>query len=194
MLRRALLTIDDGPTDALDSILNTLDQHRIKVVFFSTGMRLAQKVSRGNQIISAGHELQNHSYSHLRLSKVGPEAMLSDVMRGKEFLKTTYGIESNLFRPPYGTVTPEFRQMFLDSGLTAIGWNVNWTRMLDPRKDRPMLDKAISVVSQNQTAIILLHCIKQDAEALDGVIGSLKSWGFEFPVSLIEELTSTQWY
>src|SRR3982751_4313908 len=59
------LTFDDGPTpDATGQILSVLDQEHVRATFFVIGAELEQHMAAGQQIVAAGHELGNHSYSH----------------------------------------------------------------------------------------------------------------------------------
>src|ERR1044072_1519204 len=62
------LTFDDGPTpEATDEILAILKAHQVKATFFLTGAEIEKSPESANQIVAAGHEVGNHSYSHERM-------------------------------------------------------------------------------------------------------------------------------
>lgn len=62
---QVLLTIDDGPhPQHTPAILDILDQHRIKAVFFLIGERAAQHPHLVREIVARGHEIGNHTQTH----------------------------------------------------------------------------------------------------------------------------------
>lgn len=62
---RALLTIDDGPhPQHTPAILDLLDQHGIKAIFFLIGARAAQHPQLVREIVARGHEIGNHTQTH----------------------------------------------------------------------------------------------------------------------------------
>ena len=59
------LTFDDGPSPKVTPfILNTLKEERVKATFFLVGKQIDQYPELFKQIISDGHVIANHSYSH----------------------------------------------------------------------------------------------------------------------------------
>ena len=62
---QALLTIDDGPhPEHTPAILDILDQHRIKALFFLVGERAARHPHLVSEIAARGHEIGNHTQTH----------------------------------------------------------------------------------------------------------------------------------
>src|SRR5215212_2306291 len=63
--RIVALTLDDGPADTIvDSLIGVLRAHSAHATFFLTGRELARSPEAGAKLVTAGHELGNHSYSH----------------------------------------------------------------------------------------------------------------------------------
>jgi peptidoglycan/xylan/chitin deacetylase (PgdA/CDA1 family) len=61
----ALLTIDDGPhPQHTPAILDILDRHGLKAVFFLVGERAARHPDLVREIIARGHEIGNHTQTH----------------------------------------------------------------------------------------------------------------------------------
>ncbi|MBB5034951.1 polysaccharide deacetylase family protein [Prosthecobacter vanneervenii] len=61
----ALLTIDDGPhPEHTPAILDILDQHGIKALFFLVGERAARHPELVREIVVRGHEIGNHTQTH----------------------------------------------------------------------------------------------------------------------------------
>lgn len=62
---QALLTIDDGPhPQHTPAILDILDQHGIKALFFLIGERAAKHPQLVREIVARGHEIGNHTQTH----------------------------------------------------------------------------------------------------------------------------------
>src|SRR5690349_11422479 len=58
------LTFDDGPTvEGTAEILAILKQENIKATFFLIGAEIEKNPEPVKQIIAAGHEIGNHSYT-----------------------------------------------------------------------------------------------------------------------------------
>jgi peptidoglycan/xylan/chitin deacetylase (PgdA/CDA1 family) len=97
---KIFLTFDDGPEPAVTpKILEILDKYKAKATFFCVGKKVVIHPGIPEQAIRSGHAIGNHSYSHIRGKKNSDNDFFSDIDRCNEMLK------SNLFRPPYGSIT-----------------------------------------------------------------------------------------
>lgn len=60
------LTFDDGPlNESVDAILEDLEN--VKATFFVCGAEIEKNREAAGKLVAAGHELGNHSYSHVRM-------------------------------------------------------------------------------------------------------------------------------
>lgn len=60
-----LLTIDDGPhPEHTPALLDILDHHHIKALFFLVGKNAAQHPHLVREIVARGHEIGNHTQTH----------------------------------------------------------------------------------------------------------------------------------
>ncbi len=95
------LTFDDGVhLDTTPPLLEILDKYEAKATFFCIGKNVDRYPSLFEQIIAAGHSVGNHTYSHLNGFKTSTKEYVDDVKLASEY------IPGNLFRPPYGRITP----------------------------------------------------------------------------------------
>ena len=63
--KHALLTIDDGPhPEHTPAILDILDHHHMKAVFFLIGERAVKHPEMVREILARGHEIGNHTQTH----------------------------------------------------------------------------------------------------------------------------------
>jgi peptidoglycan-N-acetylglucosamine deacetylase len=91
------LTFDDGPDpDSTPQLLDILDEHSVKVLFFCDGRAAEKYPDLVNLIISRGHIIGNHGYSHPDGYRTSTEKYLEDVLKAA-------GVTSSVFfRPPFG--------------------------------------------------------------------------------------------
>ena len=62
-----LLTFDDGPKadKTLSSLLDTLDKHHAKAIFFVNGYRVKSHPELLKKIADRGQTIGNHSWDHI---------------------------------------------------------------------------------------------------------------------------------
>jgi peptidoglycan/xylan/chitin deacetylase (PgdA/CDA1 family) len=68
-------------------------------------------------IINSGHKIGNHSFSHLNGFSTDNNKYLEDVEQAKKY------INSDIFRPPYGKITP-FQIKNLKKDFKIIMWDI----------------------------------------------------------------------
>jgi peptidoglycan/xylan/chitin deacetylase (PgdA/CDA1 family) len=93
------LTFDDGPhPDSTPRILDILDDHNIKALFFCTGQKAEKYPGLITLIVSRGHIIGNHGYVHMSGWKTNVSDYINNVIMADKFTS------SCLFRPPYGRI------------------------------------------------------------------------------------------
>ncbi len=112
------LTFDDGPIPEVTPwVLEQLAQHGASATFFCVGENIQKHPEVFSQILKAGHSVGNHTYHHLN-------GWASDNL--KYFLnvrRCARQMDSNLFRPPYGRLTPRQAE-FLQRHYRIVMWDV----------------------------------------------------------------------
>jgi peptidoglycan-N-acetylglucosamine deacetylase len=99
--REVYLTFDDGPTPVVTSwVLEQLDKAGARATFFCLGRNVDKHPDIYNQILSGGHSVGNHSYSHLKGFRSSIRRYMDDIHLASDM------IDSKLFRPPYGRIFP----------------------------------------------------------------------------------------
>ncbi len=114
-----LLTFDDGPKDSktLDPILDTLDKHHAKAIFFVNGYRvkanpdLLKKIDERRQIIG------NHSWDHIELKKEKAPKIKEQIESVQAIIKEVTGKTPVFFRPPFASANDAVRQIAKENGL-----------------------------------------------------------------------------
>ena len=132
------LTFDDGPrpyvlfgskrTHPAPALADILDSNGVKATFFVVGWRLTPKtwgdrhqeedigvtcIDAAKQLASRGHELEDHTFSHIELRgaerKKGEPWVLRDVDRGAEAIKSVTGVQPRYLRPPDWLISNDAR-------------------------------------------------------------------------------------
>lgn len=95
--RAVYLTFDDGPIpQSTPFILQTLAEHGAKATFFMVGENVKRHPELYKAIVSAGHQVGNHTNTHLGGFKHWTTTYIIDTFIANEV------IHAHLFRPPHG--------------------------------------------------------------------------------------------
>jgi peptidoglycan-N-acetylglucosamine deacetylase len=116
--KNVYLTFDDGPTpDVTPWVLDKLKKYDAKATFFALGRNVEHNPDIFNQILSEGHSVGNHTYSHLKGWGCSNSTYLEDIELANRL------INSKLFRPPYGRIKPS-QVTLLQKSYKIIMWSV----------------------------------------------------------------------
>jgi peptidoglycan/xylan/chitin deacetylase (PgdA/CDA1 family) len=175
--KQIALTFDDGPTPEVTcKVLDILNEFEVKSTFFCIGKNVENYPELFDRILNEGHAVGNHTHNHLNGWKVNTKAYIKDVEKAKT------KIESNLFRPPYGKITPakaralkqHFEHIVLWTGLS-----VDYSPKISPEK---CLKNAIGS-TQNGTIMVFHDSLKASKNmlyALPRYLEFCKKNNFEF--------------
>jgi peptidoglycan-N-acetylglucosamine deacetylase len=143
------LTFDDGPEPAVTPfVLDILKQYNASATFFCVGKNVETNPDLYKRIISEGHSVGNHTYSHLKGWSTDTTSYLEDVGA------CTKLVDSALFRPPYGKIS--FRQYKeLSKKFTIVLWDVI-THDYDVTLDKTVALKK-SIESVKPGSVIVFH-------------------------------------
>jgi len=95
------LTFDDGPhPTATPFVLEQLKKYDAKATFFCIGKNVIEHPGIYQQILEEGHATGNHTHNHLNGWKTGTDKYMENILEARKY------INSPLFRPPYGRITP----------------------------------------------------------------------------------------
>ncbi len=112
------LTFDDGPHPKVTPyVLDILKRNNIKATFFCVGDNVEKYPLVYRQILADGHQVGNHTMSHENGLKTQKNEYFESVKKAATL------IESELFRPPYGKITPfQFKYIFSALKKKVVFW------------------------------------------------------------------------
>lgn len=168
-----LLTFDDGPEpDVTPRVLDVLDRHHQKAIFFVIGRKAEAHPEVLREIVRRGHQVGNHTFSHSPYANfLGGKHLEREIREADDAIEHACGIRPKLFRPPLGISTHFMRSVLRHTGHKVVGWSV---RSFDTRHEPR--EKVLLRVTRNLKAgdIILLHDRLTDADWLADEV--LKWW------------------
>ncbi|MBK9255274.1 MAG: polysaccharide deacetylase family protein [Saprospiraceae bacterium] len=147
------LTFDDGPVPEVTNwVLDLLAQYNFKATFFCVGENVIKNKDIFDRIISEGHSVGNHTFNHLNGWKTDTAEYLDNVSKCNIF------VDSVLFRPPYGKLTPR-QAMQLKKDYTIVMWDIlsgDFDKNITPEK---CLQNVLSAY-ENGSVIVFHDSIK----------------------------------
>ena len=180
--RIVALTLDDGPGDRIvDTLIDVLRTHGAHATFFLTGRELAESPEAGAKLVAAGHELGNHSWSHVRLIFKTTTRLRAEVERTDSLLRAVGQREPIYFRPPYGYKLVGLPRYLERSGRTTVMWSIEPDSYADVAATpagivRHVLDRV------HPGSIIILHpwypSRRTSREAIGPLVDSLHARGY----------------
>ncbi len=95
------LTFDDGPHEiATPFVLDQLKEYNAKATFFCLGKNVKAHSKIYERILNEEHAPGNHTFNHLDGWKTKNNIYTNDINEAAKY------IDSKLFRPPYGKISP----------------------------------------------------------------------------------------
>jgi peptidoglycan-N-acetylglucosamine deacetylase len=149
------LTFDDGPDEEYTPrVLDVLADHGVRATFFLVGRRARNHPDLVRRILSDGHAVGSHTWSHPLPWTIGGLATLREYRAGRRAVEDVAGHDVPLFRPPKGYVTGRI-------ALAAVAARLEtWLWTLDPEDWRPRVtpDQLVDRL-EGLTAgdVVLLH-------------------------------------
>lgn len=171
------LTFDDGPNpEVTPFVLNVLRKYKIKATFFCVGNNVKNYPEVYGQILEDGHRVGNHTMFHENGIKTANHAYIESVENASNY------IDSDLFRPPYGKVSPtQFKTLIKTLKKKVVFWtwiSNDWDKTLASSE---IILKAKSIRGGD---ILVFHdslkAQKNLTESLEIIIQMLQKRNFHF--------------
>ncbi|MFI7609878.1 polysaccharide deacetylase family protein [Nonomuraea terrae] len=179
LLKCVALTFDDGPSRHTGGLLDLLRQRAVRATFFVVGEMVAadRHGETVRRIAADGHELGNHSWSHLSLTGLPRRAVKRQLTHTEHLVRQLTGVRMRVMRPPYGSTDARVAAETRREGLAQILWNVD---TFDWRDHEPA-KVAARAAHARPGSIILMHDIhRSTVEAVPAVLDRLAAKGFTF--------------
>jgi len=174
--KKIWITFDDGPDEkATPFLIDVLEKFNIKATFFIIGNKAKKYPELVKLIINNGHKIGNHSFSHLSGFSTKNNKYLKDVKQAKKY------IDSDIFRPPYGRITP-YQIKNLKKDFKIIMWDIMSWDFKENISSNKICKNVINNVENG--SIILFHnnlkSYNNLKNSLEIILEKLKEKGYQF--------------
>lgn len=183
-----LLTIDDGPSIRTKEILDILDKHNAKAIFFINGMHDKNNAGVIEETYRRGFAIGNHTWDHLNLKKEKDLTKIEkEINKDTELITKLTESSPRFFRAPYGESNPSIREKVKNDGMIFMDWSgaaQDW--------NKSTIEKDIFVNNVMNTvhsgSIILIHEHPWSVANLDSLLIALEEKGYTYvdPKDIIE--------
>lgn len=182
---RIALTFDDGPYNANNAvILAALQKYNAHATFFVLGSRAESRASELRNIIAAGSEIGNHSYSHVNMVDVSVAQMQNEIQRTQQIIYNATGVYPRFFRPPYGSFNRSVRD---NANMPFCMWTID-TEDWHYRDTDRLIQYVLSQAADGK--VVLMHeTYSSTAEAIETIVRELTARGYQLVT--VSEMFST---
>lgn len=172
------LTFDDGPhLESTPQLLQILSEANCPATHFLLGKQIDLTNFNVESYTQQGHTIGHHSYQHLNGWSSPNDVYLKDIEEG--YLR----VQTNLYRPPYGKITPnqwtELKELYPDMVCCQFNFMPG---DFDEKADTVLLKNRMSEVRGGD--IVVLHdrpaCFEKYAPFLKDWIADMRGKGLSF--------------
>lgn len=128
--RAVSLTFDDGPGENTRKVMDILEKQGVKATFFMNGDQVAIRPAIAKEVLSRGHEIADHTYSHANFyafeKKQGAdktrELARSEMKKSREAIEKATGFSPVLCRMPNGYHRPWLKDVAKEFNYALVNW------------------------------------------------------------------------
>lgn len=175
-----LLTFDDGPKEKemINSMMDTLDKHNAKAIFFVNGYRIKTHPELLKLIHDRGGIIGNHTQDHIVLKHESKAKVTQQIEDTQKLIEDTINESPRFLRAPNGATNDTVHALADKHHMLYMNWSVgslDWVNLKDP-------DAVITNVMDqlHSGSIILMHELPWTVEALDRLLTKLEQKGYTF--------------
>jgi peptidoglycan/xylan/chitin deacetylase (PgdA/CDA1 family) len=179
------LTINvDWGEEYIPGILKELDKSKVKATFFITGRWAKNNPDLVKVISEAGHQIENHGYSHPHPDRLSVKSNQEEIKKTEEIIFNITGKKTSCYAPPYGEKGITGLKAAEELGYSTILWTldtVDWRsestpgiiakRVLDP-------ERKTGIKPNKCGAIVLMHPKENTLKALPLILFQLAQEGY----------------
>lgn len=180
--KRVALVFDDGPKPAdAGPLLALLAKENVKVTFALVGDRVDENPATAKTITAAGHEVVNHSQTHVHARDLSDAALEREVVAPQQKITAAAGVAPKWYWPPFLETDDRVRAAVARAKLALYT-----PRHLVVSMDYDRAVPAAEILRRATTdvrdgSVILFHeWRKETREQLPAVLADLRRQGFEF--------------
>ncbi|MDX2185808.1 MAG: polysaccharide deacetylase family protein [Opitutaceae bacterium] len=181
---RVAFVFDDGPApDQAEKLLAVLAQAQVKVSFSYVGGAVDARPDLARKAFEAGHEINNHSYTHPHLRELSKEAAAKELSDTALAVEKAVGVKPKWFWPPFLETNEQIDGLAASVGshpypmsrlhlVSTDDWNLETTA-------QQIHDRALTDV-KDRTVILCHEWRAETVQQLPSILVELKNRGATF--------------
>lgn len=181
------LTINDGPSQNTEKILEILEKHDVKATFFVVGEHIERYPHLLYLIAQGGNEIGIRAFNYRKLQEAKDlETGLDDIRKVKKLVKDLTCVTPKLFRPPLLKISSNILKVSTEESLDIIltttqtdDWSIGKSEGPIERKAKQIIDSILQEVKPG-FILMLQETLASSVAALDKLIQLLQRKGFKF--------------
>ncbi|KAI8609624.1 hypothetical protein BC830DRAFT_1049114, partial [Chytriomyces sp. MP71] len=115
-------TFDDGPSPNTQVVLDYFANLSMRTTFWVIGANVVQYPDMVLKSFSAGHQIALHTWSHPDLTTLSQQQIVAELIYVAKAVFEVTGQFPKFFRPPYGAVNDQVREIAAMMGLRSVTW------------------------------------------------------------------------
>lgn len=128
-----VLTFDDGPDPRYTpAILDTLARYGVRAMFFVCGEMADENRDLLRRMVSEGHVIGNHTWTHPLIPRLSRPALASEIARTSDVVRQAVGEAPLWFRAPYGAWNRAAFEIGAELGMEPLAWTVDTLDWKEP--------------------------------------------------------------
>lgn len=170
------ITINDGPDQYTEDIVDALKRSKINATFFFTGRNMKKNKELVQKVYGSGNSIGIQGMtgrSEIVYSSI--ESFINEMESGEKELEDIININSKLIRPIYGSypnMTKGYRDIAIKNGYRIWDWNIDATKFgTDPEV---VCNYILDNIKENKVNIILFESNKHVSETISFIVKELK--------------------
>jgi peptidoglycan-N-acetylglucosamine deacetylase len=175
------LTFDDGPTENIPGLLPLLEKYNAKATFFLIGNEMEKFPGEAEKLVTAGHQIGNHTYSHKRMIFKSPSFIKQEVEKTDKLIRSAGYTGEIDFRPPNSKKLVGLPYYLNKHQRDTITMNLEPDTYYTSALDK------VKYINENiqPGSIILLHPwyignAEEELKAVEGILEVLSKKGYKF--------------
>lgn len=171
----------------LPEMLAALKKHQVKASFFLEGRWVKNNPELAKMIVSAGHEVGNHSYTHPDMKRISAAQTREQLVKTNEVIEAATGKKSIWFAPPSGSYRDETVTIAAELKMKTVMWTVDTIDWQKPSPDQ-LINRVTSKISNG--SMVLMHPTESSAKSLDTLITLIEEKGLK--IGTVSDLMSEE--
>lgn len=180
---RVAIVIDDGPDPAQNAaMLAVLADAGVHVTFSLEGRYVAARPDLARAVAAAGHEINNHSYTHPHMKELSDEAVAKELGDTQAAIKEVVGSAPVWFWPPFLESDARVEAQANAVGLKRYPWekfNFIDSRDWDAASTDEIVYSRATTGVVDKTVILMHEWPEHSLRQLPRILAELKRQGAE---------------